>query len=266
MSHLHIPDGVLPWWLVLAGWAVTLPLLWLASRMVSRDPAVRRKVPLLGVVAALVLVAMSTEVVPIAYHVNLTVVAGILLGPWLAIIAAFIVDLILALIGHGGVTVVGLNTVMIASEMILGWALFRLFGRVVGSRLKPGWIAGAATVLTLLVTTTMLVGVVAVGGPSATRRESGALDPASLRFGNPFADGLVVNHLAGPETGAEPRAVTTRRFATVVYVLGPFGWALEAAITAGIIGFVARTRPGLVYGGPLGAEPRLLVGDEEVTR
>jgi cobalt/nickel transport system permease protein len=265
MSHLHIPDGVLPWWLVLAGWAIALPLVWLASRMVTRDPGARRKVPLLGVVAALVLVAMSTEVVPIAYHINLTVVAGILLGPWLAVIAAFIVDLILALIGHGGVTVVGLNTVIIASEMIIGWALFRLFTRVVGVGVKPGWVAAVSTVITLLVTTTMLVGIVAIGGPSASRRETGALNPATLRFGNPLADGLIANHLAGPETAAEPPSVTTRRFATVVFILGPFGWALEAAITAGIIGFVARARPALVYGGPLGAEARLLVGDEEVT-
>jgi ABC-type Co2+ transport system permease subunit len=155
--------------------------------------------------------------------------------------------------------------VIIGTEMILGWALFRLFTRIVGQRAKPGRVAAVATVLTLIVTTTMLVGIVAIGGPSASRRESGALDPSTLRFGNPLANGLVANHLAGPETGAEPRSVTTRRFATVVFILGPFGWALEAAITAGIIGFVARTRPALVYGGPLGAEAHLLIGDEELT-
>lgn len=267
MTHLHIPDGVLPWWLVLAGWAVTLPLVWLAGRMVGRDPAMRRKVPLLGVVAALVLVAMSTEVVPIAYHINLTVVAGILLGPWLAIIAAFIVDVILALIGHGGVTVIGLNTVMIASEMVIGWALFRLVTRLIGRGRAPGAVAALSTVLTLAVTTTMLVGIVAIGGPAATRRESGAFDPATLSFSNPFAGGVVQSHLADvtPESAAASRALTTRRFATVVFILGPLGWALEAAIGAAVVGFVARVRPALIYGGPLAAEPHILVGDQEVS-
>ncbi|MDO8914874.1 MAG: energy-coupling factor ABC transporter permease, partial [Coriobacteriia bacterium] len=125
MSHIHIPDGVLPAWLWATGWIAALALVWIASAIAKRAD-IRRKVPLLGVVAALVLVSMSSEIVPIAYHVNLTVVAGVLLGPWLGIIAAFIVEVVLALLGHGGVTVIGLNTLMIGGEMVLGWALFRL--------------------------------------------------------------------------------------------------------------------------------------------
>lgn len=265
MSHLHIPDGVLPWWLVLLGWAITLPALWLAGRRLARDNESRRRLALLGVVAALVLVAMSTEIVPIAYHINLTVVAGILLGPWLAIVAAFVVDLILALVGHGGVTVVGLNTVMIASEMILGWALFRGLTALVGRGRRPGLVAAAVTVVTLAITTLLLVLIVSLGGPLATRRESGALDPATLRFGNPFVQRLVANRLVAPETGPTPATVPIARFATVVFVLGPFGWALEAAITAGIIGFVAGVRPALVYGAE-NAEAREIVGDEGTPR
>jgi cobalt/nickel transport system permease protein len=257
MSHLHIPDGVLPWGLVLAGWLVTLPALWLASRRAGSDRESLRKVPLLGVVAALVLVAMSTEIVPIAYHINLTVVAGVLLGPWLSIVAAFIVVLMLALIGHGGVTVVGLNTVMIAAEMIVGWALFRSLTAAFGRRRTP-WVAAVSTVVTLALTTAMLVGVVWLGGSLAARRDSGALDPATLSFSNPFRQGVVANRLVGPPEAA-PEPVSIARFAVVVFTLGPFGWALEAAITAGILGFVARVRPGLVFpersAPPLGAGP-----------
>ena len=109
MSHIHIPDGVLPLWLVAAGWVMTLALLFLIARRLS-GPEGRRKIPLLGVMAALMLVGMSTEFVPIAYHVNLSVLAGIIVGPAMGFLAAFIVDLILALFGHGGITVVGLNS------------------------------------------------------------------------------------------------------------------------------------------------------------
>ena len=42
-------------------------------------------------VAAVMLVAMNLEILPIAYHLNMSVVAGILLGPSLGFIAAFIV-------------------------------------------------------------------------------------------------------------------------------------------------------------------------------
>lgn len=261
MSHIHIPDGVLPVWLVALGWAAALALVWLASAR-ARRADVRRKVPLLGVVAALVLVSMSTEIVPIAYHVNLTVVAGVLLGPWLGAIAAFIVVVMLALLGHGGVTVIGLNTLMIATEMALGWALFRGFTRLMGHR-RVGWAAAVATVMTLALTTTALVGLVAVaGGGTAASRESGALDPASLSFANPFSGSVVsVNTLRGAEPAAAP-ALSVARFATVVYTLGSIGWLLEALITASVLGYVARVRPGLVFEGAARASTRRPIGDE----
>lgn len=261
MSHIHIPDGVLPVWLVALGWAAALTLVWLASARARRSD-VRRKVPLLGVVAALVLVSMSTEIVPIAYHVNLTVVAGVLLGPWLGAIAAFIVVVMLALLGHGGVTVIGLNTLMIATEMALGWALFRGFTRLLGRR-RVGWAAAVATVLTLALTTTALVGLVALaGGGTAASRESGALDPASLSFADPFSGSVVsVNTLRGAEPAAAP-ALSVTRFATVVYTLGSIGWLLEALITASVLGYVARVRPGLVFEGASRSRARHTVGDE----
>ena len=109
-----------------------------------------------------------------------------LLGPVLSVIAAFIVEVVLAMLGHGGVTVLGLNTLMIAAEMVLGWALFRGLIAVLG-RQRVRAAAGIATVLTLATTTTLLVVLVALaGGGAATARETGALDPATLTFANPF--------------------------------------------------------------------------------
>jgi cobalt/nickel transport system permease protein len=266
VSHIHIPDGVLPAWIVVAGWIAALALVWYAARR-ARATDVRRKVPLLGVVAALVLVSMSTEIVPIAYHLNLTVVAGVLLGPWLGAIAAFIVVVVLALLGHGGVTVIGLNTLMIATEMALGWGLFRLLSRVLG-RDRGRWAAGLATVLTLATTTTLLVGLVALaGGGAATGRETGALDPNSLTFANPFGGGIVsVNTLRGaePAPAGHTAPLSVGRFALVVYTLGPIGWVLESLVTAGILGYAARVRPQLVYGGALSTPLRAPSGDEGV--
>ena len=67
----------------------------------------------------------SVEIVPIAYHINLTVISGILLGPSLIFLATLVVNVILALFGHGGITVLGLNTLTLSIEGILGYFLFR---------------------------------------------------------------------------------------------------------------------------------------------
>ncbi len=272
MSHIHIPDGVLPVWLWASGWAVSLVVLWVASRLAERAD-VRRKVPLVAVISALVLIAMSSEIVPIAYHVNLTVVAGALLGPQLAIVAAFVIQVALALLGHGGVTVIGLNVIMTATEMILGWLLFRGFVKLLGRR-HVRWAGALATVLTLAVTTTMLVGVVALAGTgAAAERETGALDPNNLTFASPFGEGVVSIGLfsGGEDRGGESPGdghdgtsapLSVSRFATVVYTLGPIGWLIEALVTAAVLGYVAHVRPSLLFEGALAAHDHPRYGDE----
>lgn len=291
MSHLHIPDGVLPLWLIAVGWLGTAVLVgvsvWRAGRL-----DLRRQVPLVGAVAALMLVGMSSEIIPIAYHINLTVLAGILLGPWLSAITALVVMLMLSLVGHGGITVVGLNTLVIAAEMVLGWALFRALIQAFGRR-RSAVVAGASTVIALALSTGLVVGIVALGGSPAASRESGALDPETLTFSNPFAEGLAGNSLfgdshdhEGEEVHAEEDAhegedehaeegehadeaahegeetFSVGRFAAVVFTLGSIGWLLEALITAMIVGFIARVRPGLVFEGAPAQEARKPVGDE----
>jgi len=264
MSHIHIPDGVLPLWLVTVGWLAAAALVTLAVRRASAED-VRRRIPLVGAVAALMLVGMSSEIIPIAYHINLTVLAGILLGPWLSIITALVVDVMLGLIGHGGVTVIGLNTLVISAEMILGWALFRTFVSAFGRR-RVGLAAGAATVVALVLSTALLVGIVALGGSPAASRESGAFDPGSLSFSNPFGGGVLTNTLAagGDAEEAAPEPLSIARFAATVFLLGSIGWVIEAVIIGLVVRFIARVRPGLVFEGALLDPRRAPVGDEGV--
>jgi cobalt/nickel transport system permease protein len=246
MSHLHIPDGVLPWWLIGLGWLVAAVMVGVALRLARRAPR-EEVVPRVGVVAALVVAAMSTEIVPIAYHVNLTVLAGIVLGPAAGPLVALVVNIVLALFGHGGVTVIGLNTVITGTEMILGWSLFRGLRRLAPARI--GLMAGLATVLTLMVTTTMLVGVVALSGiDPGNARDTGSLNPATLSFSNPFAGGLLANRIVTPEQEgvAQNHHLSLGRFALAVYGLGAIGWAIEGTLTGFMVAFVARVRPGLL--------------------
>ncbi len=265
MSHLHVPDGVLPVWLIALGWALAAAGVFVSVKMVGHQEQ-RRGIPLIGAVAALMLIGMSTEIVPIAYHVNLTVAAGILLGPWLSAPVALIVVTMLSLAGHGGVTVIGLNAGIIAAEMVLGAMLFSLLRRAIGTR-RLGLAAGIATVVTLALSTALVVGVVALAGPLAAEREAGAFDPETLRFENPFGGGIIGNDLIRPDEPADADAPAgeTRigRFALLAFGLGSIGWIIEALVTGAMIGFVARVRPWLLHGGAATAKS-MPPGDEGI--
>src|SRR4030067_2850474 len=101
MSHIHLPDGVLPIWLWVAGF-IGAVLVGVILLKLHKKEDLSRRLPLLGMMAAVMVLGASGGVVPIAYHVNLTVISGILLGPSLVFLATFVVDVILALFGHGG--------------------------------------------------------------------------------------------------------------------------------------------------------------------
>ena len=281
MSHIHIPDGVLPVWLWVIGWIGAAILVGVMGRMALADDY-RRKVPLLGVIAALMLVAMSSEIIPIAYHINLTVLSGVLLGPVLSPIAAFIVVTTLALVSDGCVTVIGLITIAVSSAMILGWILFRALTGLFGKG-RASVAAFATTIPSLALSTLLLVGIVWLGGGGdLTARETGALDPGDMRFENPFGDGVfTLKLLAGDDHGhdhghghdhahdhghdhghAEEKTLSVERFAAVVFTLGPIGWLLEGLIIAAIIGFIAKARPSLVFEGALAGGRHSPPGDE----
>jgi len=219
MTHMHIPDGVLPVWLWALGFVVMALVMGLSLyRLRGADR--RKQVPLLGALSAVMLVAMSLEIVPLAYHINLTVVAGILLGPALGFVAAFIVNFMLALIGHGGITVIGLNTLLLGAEAVLGHTLFSLLGK----RLPLFWRAATATVLTLMITTGLLIGIVAVSNA------------------NPVA--FLEHH--GHETGGQEGPISVERFAFMALGLGAVGWIIEAAITGAVVRFIAQVKPDLL--------------------
>jgi cobalt/nickel transport system permease protein len=245
MSHLHVPDGILPLWLILVGWLATVLMLAVAMHALrGRERA--RTVPQIGIVSALLIAAMSTEIVPIAYHANLTVLAGIILGPAGGVVAAFAVNLILALFGHGGITVVGLNTVVIGSETVLGYVLFYLFVRLLPRHV--GVAAGMATVITLFLSTSLSIGIIALSQINpAEARDMGSLNPHTLSFSNPFKEGVLANRIVTPEQeGGASSTLSLKRFAEAMYALGAIGWALESLLTGFLVSFVARVRPSLL--------------------
>ena len=222
MTHMHIPDGILPVWLWVSGFlAMAAVLAFCLYRLRGMDR--KKKIPLLGVLSAVMLVAMSLEILPIAYHLNLSVAAGILLGPSLGFIAAFIVNSMLALLGHGGITVMGLNTLLLGAEAMLGHTLFYFLP----DRLSTFWRAAIATLLTLFLVSLCLIGIVAISHADS--------------------DQFLHHHdRKGGDHGQEAAPTAISTFATMVLSLGLIGWIIEAAITGAVIRFISQVKPDLL--------------------
>jgi cobalt/nickel transport system permease protein len=235
MSHIHFPDGVLPVWLWGLGLIVAILIGAILFRFTKKKDLASR-LPLLGMMAAAMVLGASVEIVPIAYHVNLTVISGILLGPSLIFLANFVVNVILALFGHGGITVIGLNTLTLSVEGILGYFLFRLFWKIL-RRISPAIFL--ATFLALLCSTLSMIGVVRLG----TSHYEELIHQEKK--------GIFEFHLSREKEdqhqgeGSETK-VNLKRFIAIVLPFGFIGWLLEGVITTLIGRYLYRLRPDLL--------------------
>ena len=217
MSHLHIPDGLLPIWLWAAGLVVAVLLLVRASRL-ARDHSPQR-IAYQGALGGLMLAAMAIPLGPFEYHLTLAGPVGILLGGAGAFQVAFVVSAILALMGHGGLTVVGLNALVLGAGAAVAQRTYRPLAR----RLKPAPSLALGTAAGQAVAGALWLGVMWL----ATRVRTGSL----------------------PESGAH--AALDPRLALLTVVVLPLwlvGIVVESLVAFGLGRFLARVRPGLLPG------------------
>ncbi len=217
MTHLHIADGVLPVYLWAAGLLIMAGLVAIVSYRHRNDRADR--LTLLGSLAALMLAAMAVPLGPIG-HLSFAPVVGILLGPGLGFLAAVVVNAILALLGHGGITVLGLNALVLGATTMAAQPLYRL----ARGRFIPGTAAAIASVIAGVASVLALWVVLALAG-----------------------GGPAVEHVAHVEpTGHLEGLSATSRFVAFASPFWALGLAVEAIVSASVIGFLARARPELL--------------------
>ncbi len=236
MSHIHLPDGVLPVWLWASGFVLVI-LIWMVLFRLIRKENLSRRIPLLGMMAAIMVLGASVEIIPIAYHVNLTVISGILLGPFLIFLATFVVNVILGLFGHGGITVIGLNTLMFSIEGASGYFLFYLSWKLLRKITLSVFLA---TFLALAISTFCMIGVVSLG--TSHYEELIHQEKGKGIIGFELGKGQEKHERkAAPE-----QEVSLKRFMAIVLPLGFIGWVLEGIITAFIARYIHRLRPDLL--------------------
>jgi len=119
---MHISEGVLPGWLLAAGWGLTA-----AGLAVGLKKMEQRKLPLVALLSSVFFVASLIHI-PVgitSVHLILNGLIGILLG-WAAFPAIFVGLLFQALFFQfGGITVLGVNTFNMAAGALAAYYLTR---------------------------------------------------------------------------------------------------------------------------------------------
>jgi cobalt/nickel transport system permease protein len=233
MSHIHLPDGVLPVWLWVLGYIVIgvyLIFLTLYVRKHSMD----KKIALVGMMSALMITAMSIEIIPPAYHTNLAVLSGIVLGPIFSVLAVLVSNIFLALIGHGGVSVIGINTIVVSIEALAGFWLFKLLSSGIKNIFVSVFIT---TVLALFISAWASIGVIYVGTNDVTQAftEHEYQHERVLSQQNEISTEV----LSGNK-------LDFRRLIVAVLALGLLGWIIEGLITAFVVVYIKRIKPDLI--------------------
>ena len=223
--HIHIPDGVLPIWLWSAGYAILLSLVALAIRKVRGQ---ERRGVLAAVMVAVMLVVQSIPL-GVPYHINLSSLAGIMLGPWWALISVLVTNAVEASFGHGGVTIVGLNTLIVWSEALIGFYMFAALRSILKiSRLRIPAAAGISTLVALIISALLVVGIVGISAINPTQALGG-------HGGELLGNGSHVQ-------------ISLTVFATLIIPMAIAGALIEGVITSLLVAYVLRVKPSLFVG------------------
>lgn len=214
---MHIPDGFIDLPVSAAAGVVAAGVVGVALRRVEDDPD-QTRIPLTGLVAAFVFAAQMLNF-PVAAgtsgHLMGGLLAAVLVGPWLAVLAVTVVLCVQALLfADGGLSALGLNVINMAIiPVFVGHAVFLL----VRKALPVG-----------------RTGVLVATGVAACLSVVAA------------ATGFVIQYALGGNGGASIATVATAMLG--VHVLIGIG---EAAISVIAVGAVLASRPDLVHGAPV---------------
>ncbi|MUL39466.1 cobalt transporter CbiM [Gloeocapsopsis dulcis] len=125
---MHIPDGILPASIIVAGYATTGGVTWYSLRQIKRDKNPQENIPKASLLTAAFFVAswIHIPVPPVSVHLILNGLLGTILGYYA--FPAIIIGLFFqaVMFQHGGLSTIGVNATMFGIPAILAYHLFQL--------------------------------------------------------------------------------------------------------------------------------------------
>lgn len=113
---MHIPDGLIDPFQIVIFWIITLVVIFFGFKKMGKtfeEEDSDRLIPYIGVLAATIF-AFQFVNYPVpggtSGHLVGGTLVGVILGPWAAVIVLFMILIVQALFGDGGITAIGINT------------------------------------------------------------------------------------------------------------------------------------------------------------
>jgi len=166
---MHIPDGILPITVTGAGYGAAAATTWYSIRKIKQREDPRQDIPKASLLTAAFFVVswVHIPVPPTSVHLVLNGLLGAILGYYA--FPAILIGLFFqaVMFGHGGLTTLGVNAMIMGLPAILAHHIFRL--RKCGgkeSRRKTGAFGFAAGVVAMGVSVAMFVGILLTNLPA----------------------------------------------------------------------------------------------------
>ena len=213
---MHIPDGILPVAVAAGGYVAAGATMWYSLRQIDKLDEPRQHIPKAALLTATFFVSslIYIPVPPTSIHLLLSGLMGAVLG-YFAFPAIFIGLLFQAIIfGHGGLTTLGVNALILGLPALLAHLIFQLRGRLNLQDSETmtavfGFLAGAIGVTFAVLT---------------------------------FFTILITTIPADMDVAAEQGAIIAMTLAHLPLVI------VEGAITAMLVTFLKRVKPELLRG------------------
>lgn len=217
MSHLHITDDLLHWGFAIAGFALNFLIIGYIL-LTTKKEELFDNLAKLGIMSALMMIVMS---IPLGFpfHINLSILTALILGPKLGFISVLLVNTILSTFGHGGITVLGLNTLILGAEVFIGYYLFSFF---LSKGIKWQYGLASAIVIALLISASLMISVIGIGG----------IEPAAAY--HTHEEEVLVG---------ESIELSYGRFATLVIGIVLLGAPIEALVILIVVNYFRKVRP-----------------------
>ncbi|MFH7241906.1 MAG: cobalt transporter CbiM [Spirulina sp.] len=214
---MHIPDGIVSAQVCAAGYAITGLATWYSLRQINRKPDPTAEIPKASLLTAAFFVASSIyiPVPPTSVHLILNGLLGVVLG-YFAFPAILIGLFFQALvIGHGGLTTLGVNAAMMGIPALLAYHIFQgrnTIGKVLPSSVRTGTFAFLGGALGLGIAALIFLALV------------------------------ILNIPADVDANAERAAILTLSIAHIPLMV------VEGIFTAMLVVFLQRVKPELLEG------------------